>query len=96
MLYQSLLAEFWKDFKAALDQTSELTITDVIDHLDQDLEQVFFTRMRMVKLSVSVRNVSTGRLGLKLGKFGAFIGCSNYPECSYTRQINQIMKMVLI
>ena len=89
MPYQSLLAEFWKDFKAALDQTSELTITDVIDHLDQDLEQVFFTPNENGEIVRVCQKCSTGRLGLKLGKFGAFIGCSNYPECSYTRQINQ-------
>ena len=89
MPYQSLLAEFWKDFKAALDQTSELTITDVIDHLDQDLEQVFFTPNENGEIIRVCQKCSTGRLGLKLGKFGAFIGCSNYPECSYTRQINQ-------
>ena len=87
--YKALLAEFWTDFKAALDDTSELRITDVLDHLDADLEQVFFTPNENGEIVRQCQKCETGRLGLKLGKFGAFIGCSNYPECNYTRQIGQ-------
>ena len=87
--YKALLAEFWVDFKAALDETSELRITDVLDHLDADLEQVFFTPNENGEILRSCQKCENGRLGLKLGKFGAFIGCSNYPECNYTRQIGQ-------
>ena len=87
--YKALLAEFWVDFKAALDETSELRITDVLDHLDADLEQVFFTPNENGEILRQCQKCENGRLGLKLGKFGAFIGCSNYPECNYTRQIGQ-------
>ena len=88
MAYKSLLSEFWVDFKAALDDTKELRITDVLDHLDQDLEQVFFKPDENGEIARECQKCGTGRLGLKLGKYGAFIGCSNYPECSFTRQIN--------
>ena len=87
--YKALLAEFWIDFKSALDETSELRITDVLDHLDADLEQVFFTPDENGEIVRKCQKCADGRLGLKLGKFGAFIGCSNYPECNYTRQIGQ-------
>ncbi len=75
---------FWKDFKVAVDGTKELTITNVIDHLDAELGSHFFPE------GDETRKCSLcdgGRLGLKLGKFGAFIGCSNYPECKFTRPL---------
>ena len=85
--WKQLLAEFWHDFKAAIDSTSELTITNVIDVLDEDLGPHFFKKDDSGELMRSCPNCSGGRLGLRLGKFGAFIGCSNYPECKFTRQL---------
>ena len=90
MPYKRLLAEFWGDFKLALDDTKELRITDVLNHLDADLEQVFFKPDENGEIKRQCQKCQTGRLGLKLGKYGAFIGCSNYPECGFTRQINTI------
>ena len=90
MPYKALLAEFWVDFKAALDETKELRITDVLNHLDADLETVFFKPDENGEIKRECGKCQTGRLGLKLGKYGAFIGCSNYPECGFTRQINVI------
>jgi len=88
MPYKALLAEFWTDFKIALDDTKELRITDVLNHLDADLEAVFFKPGEDGEIKRDCGKCGTGRLGLKLGKYGAFIGCSNYPECGFTRQIN--------
>jgi len=85
--WKQLLAQFWRDFKAAIDSTSELTITNVIDVLDEDLGPHFFKKDDSGELMRSCPNCSGGRLGLRLGKFGAFIGCSNYPECKFTRQL---------
>ena len=85
--WKQLLAQFWRDFKAAIDSTSELTITNVIDVLDEDLGPHFFKKDESGELMRSCPNCSGGRLGLRLGKFGAFIGCSNYPECKFTRQL---------
>jgi DNA topoisomerase-1 len=85
--WKQLLAQFWRDFKTAIDSTSELTITNVIDVLDEDLGPHFFKKDDSGALMRSCPNCSGGRLGLRLGKFGAFIGCSNYPECKFTRQL---------
>jgi DNA topoisomerase-1 len=85
--WKQLLAQFWRDFKTAIDSTSELTITSVIDVLDEDLGPHFFKKDDSGTLMRSCPNCSGGRLGLRLGKFGAFIGCSNYPECKFTRQL---------
>ena len=85
--WKQLLAHFWRDFKAAIDSTSELRITNVIDVLDEDLGPHFFKKDEAGDLIRTCPNCSGGRLGLRLGKFGAFIGCSNYPECKFTRQL---------
>ena len=83
VVWKEALRQFWKDFKAAVDDTKELTITNVIDHLDAELGPHFFPADSDRKCQAC----GNGRLGLKLGKFGAFIGCSNYPECKFTRPL---------
>ncbi len=85
--WKQLLSQFWHDFKAAIDSTSELRIANVIDVLDEDLGPHFFKKDDAGELIRSCPNCSGGRLGLRLGKFGAFIGCSNYPDCKFTRQL---------
>ncbi len=90
MAWKEALKLFWGDFKAAVDGTKELTITDVIDHLDAELGVHFFPEgdeTRKCKACEKDEELEQGRLGLKLGKFGAFIGCSNYPECKFTRPL---------
>ena len=85
--WKKLLAEFWRDFKGAIDGTKELTITNVLDVLDEELGPHFFKTGDDGQLVRTCPNCDGGRLGLKLGKFGAFVGCSNYPECKFTRQL---------
>ena len=85
--WKILLERFWRDFKVAIDSTTELTITNVIDVLDEELGGHFFKKDDEGELMRSCPNCQGGRLGLRLGKFGAFIGCSNYPECKFTRQL---------
>ncbi len=86
--WQAVLEEFWKGFSAAVSATSDLKIGDVIDALDKDLGPHFFP--------VDGENGSdprncpacgSGRLGLRLGRHGAFIGCSGYPDCAFTRSL---------
>ncbi|MDC3234990.1 type I DNA topoisomerase, partial [Candidatus Puniceispirillum sp.] len=85
--WKALLTHFWNDFKAAIDSTKDLTITNVLDVIDEELGPHFFQADEDGKLKRSCPNCDIGRLGLKLGKFGAFVGCSNYPECKFTRQL---------
>ena len=85
--WKEVLRNFWCDFSIAVDGTRELTISQVLTALDADLGRHFFPNDgsdRDVRLCPVC---GAGRLSLKLGKFGAFIGCSNYPECRYTRQL---------
>ncbi len=85
--WQKVLADFWRDFSAAIDATKDLKITQVIESLDEVLGRHFFPddgSGRDARLCPACQN---GRLGLKLGKYGAFIACSNYPDCKYTRAL---------
>ena len=89
VMWKEALRLFWVDFKNAVDGTKELTITDVINHLDEELGPHFFPEehSRNCLACADNKDMETGRLGLKLGKFGAFVGCSNYPECKFTRPL---------
>ncbi|MDX1483810.1 MAG: type I DNA topoisomerase [Alphaproteobacteria bacterium] len=85
--WKSVLGNFWADFAKAVDETKGLTITQVIDALDADLGPHFFPLGDDGTDPRKCPGCSDGRLGLKLGKFGAFIGCSNYPDCKFTRKL---------
>ena len=85
--WKDALKEFWKNFKAAVEETKDLKISDVLDALDEELGPHFFVPTKENPDPRKCPTCGTGRLNLKLGKFGAFIGCSNYPECKYTRPL---------
>ncbi|MFT8676481.1 MAG: type I DNA topoisomerase [Acetobacter sp.] len=85
--WKDVLSSFWQDFSKAVADTRELTITDVLNALDKDLGPFFFPPRADGSDPRHCTSCGTGRLGLKLGRYGAFIGCSNYPECQYTRRL---------
>ena len=85
--YKEALRLFWKDFSKAVEETKGLTITEVIDALNAELEDHFFPKSKDNPTPRKCPSCGDGELGLKLGKFGAFIGCSNYPECKVTRKL---------
>ena len=85
--WKELLRNFWRDFSTAVDGTKELTITQVLQALDDDLGRHFFPNDGAGRDPRVCPVCGAGRLSLKLGKFGAFIGCSNYPNCRYTRPL---------
>lgn len=87
--WKKVLTDFWKAFHEAVDKTKDLKISDVLTALDEELGPHFFPVDENGETVRACPTCSNGRLGLKLGKFGAFIGCSNYPECKYTRQMTQ-------
>ncbi|MEE8517166.1 MAG: type I DNA topoisomerase [Alphaproteobacteria bacterium] len=85
--WKQVLGNFWTAFAAAVEGTKDLTITDVIDCLDAELGPHFFPDDGSGKDFRVCPACGSGRIGLKLGKYGAFIGCSGYPECKYTRKL---------
>ena len=87
--YKKLLRDFWTDFIAAIAETKELRITEVIDVLDEQLSPHLFPPKDDGTDPRLCPTCGTGRLGLRLGRFGAFLGCSNYPDCNFTRPLAQ-------
>ncbi len=85
--WRTVMHAFWDEFKKAVDQTSDLKISDVISALDQDLGPHFFPPREDGSDPRVCAACGNGRLGLKLGRYGSFIGCSNYPACQYTRRL---------
>lgn len=85
--WKDALRQFWTGFKSAIDGTKDLTITLVLDALDAELGPHFFPVTPENPDPRKCPSCTTGRLSLKVGKFGAFIGCSNYPDCRHTRPL---------
>src|SRR6478672_11678501 len=85
--YKDVLRDFWRDFIGAVDNIKELRITQVIDALDEMLAPHLFPPRADGTDPRKCPNCENGRIGLKLGRFGGFVGCSNYPECKFTRQL---------
>jgi DNA topoisomerase I len=87
MDWRVMMHAFWDEFSRAVDQTKDLKISDVIAALDADLGPHFFPPREDGTDPRVCAACGTGRLGLKLGRYGSFIGCSNYPACQYTRRL---------
>ncbi|CAI3927000.1 DNA topoisomerase IA (TopA) (PDB:1CY0) [Commensalibacter communis] len=85
--WKTVLRNFWDDFSKAIEQTKDLKISDVIDALDHDLGNHFFAESTDGSDPRKCPACDSGKLHLKLGRYGAFIGCTNYPECQYTRRL---------
>ncbi|PIB91552.1 type I DNA topoisomerase [Caulobacter sp. FWC2] len=85
--WKQFLRDFWKDFHAAVGEIAELRTTNVLDALNEALGPHIFPDKGDGSNPRLCPTCNVGQLSLKTGKFGAFIGCSNYPECRYTRQL---------
>jgi DNA topoisomerase I len=85
--WKEVLRDFWKDFSGAVDDIKELRVTDVLDALNEELAPLVFPQREDGSNPRICPKCGSGNLSLKLGKYGAFVGCSNYPECGYTRQL---------
>jgi DNA topoisomerase-1 len=85
--WKQLLRDFWRDFATAVDGTKDLRTTQVLDTLNDVLGPHIFPAKEDGSNPRACPTCSNGQLSLKLGKFGAFIGCSNYPECKFTRTL---------
>ena len=86
--WREVMREFWQDFVRAVEETRELRISDVAAALDRELGPHFFPDKGDGSDPRACPRCGTGRLSLRIGgNTGAFIGCSNYPECRYTRNL---------
>ncbi len=87
LMWKDVLNRFWTDFIQAIDGAKQLTILEVIEHIQKDMDAHLFPVREDGSDPHTCTDCKTGTLNLRLGKFGAFIGCSNYPECKYTRKL---------
>lgn len=85
--WKDVLRDFWNDFFSQIEDTKELRVTNVLDALNEALAPLVFPKREDGSDPRICQVCGTGNLSLKLGKYGAFVGCSNYPECNYTRQL---------
>ena len=84
--YKDVLDRFWRDFSAAIGETSELRITEVLEKINEVLEPHLFPDRGDGTDPRLCPNCGEGRLSMRTARSGgAFIGCSRYPECRYTR-----------
>jgi DNA topoisomerase-1 len=85
--YKTVLANFWRDFSAAIAETSDLRISEVLDKLDEALAPQLYPPREDGSDPRSCPLCSVGSLHLKTSRTGGFVGCSRYPDCRYTRPI---------
>lgn len=86
--WKAMLRAFWTDFNANIETVKEFKLTDVIYELNTLLGGWLFPKDDKGEINRGCPKCKEGELSLKLGKFGAFLGCSNYPDCSYTHQLS--------
>jgi len=87
MDWKIFLKKFWNDFNGNIGEVMEKPFPEVLEVLNQKFGEHIFGRDESGKLKNTCPTCKNGQLGLRLGKFGSFIGCSNYPECKHTMQI---------
>ncbi|EKF19569.1 type I DNA topoisomerase [Nitratireductor pacificus] len=87
--WKDVLRDFWADFSGHVDEIKELRVTNVLDALNEELAPLAFPSREDGSDPRVCPRCGTGQLSLKLGRHGAFVGCSNYPECGFTRQFGE-------
>ncbi len=85
--WKQVLSDFWKDFIGAVNDIKDVRVSEVLDVLDAMLGEHIYEPRADGGDPRQCPSCGTGKLNLKAGKFGAFVGCSNYPECRYTRPL---------
>ena len=89
MPWKNLMGSFWEGFYKNIEKANSTSITEVIETLDKVLEEHLFPR-KDDKDPRKCPACENGRLGLRIGKFGAFISCSNYPTCNHRKSVQNI------
>jgi len=83
-----VLSQFWEQFNINVNEVKELRTRAILDMLNESLADIIFDKDESG--SVERKCQCGGELSLKVGRFGAFIGCANYPECKFTRPLSKI------
>ena len=91
MEWKKLLGGFWVKFIKNIDAVKPLQISEVIEKIDEVLSYHLFPPREDGSDPRICPECGKGRLSIKLGKFGAFLGCSNYPECKYTKPLTDVV-----
>ncbi len=87
--YKKVLNNFWSDFSAAIAETADLRITEVLEKINEVLAPHIFPPNEDGSDSRICKKCLEGKLSMRTARSGsAFIGCSNYPECKYTRPLS--------
>ncbi|MDR1475746.1 MAG: type I DNA topoisomerase [Holosporales bacterium] len=84
LAWEAVLDKFWIEFTQVISKAQQLTITNVIDTVENDLISYVF---KDIEAEHKCPECPDGKLHLKLGKYGAFLGCSGYPECKFTKRL---------
>ena len=87
LAWKDVLRAFWSAFSVSVEEISDLRVREILDKLDEVLGPHIFPEIEGKGDPRVCPQCDDGRLSLKLGKFGAFTGCSNYPECRFTGQL---------
>ncbi len=85
--WKEVIKSFWEELSQSVEYAMSFSITEVLDNLNGKLANYLFDDgSGKIQKKCSVCN--NGELGIKLSKSGAFIGCSSYPDCKYSRPLN--------
>jgi DNA topoisomerase I len=88
--WKDVLRDFWRDFTGSVEEIKDLRVGQVLEALNEILGPHIFPTKTDGGDPRQCPNCGEGRLSLKVsGKYGAFIGCSRYPDCRFTRQLSQ-------
>lgn len=83
-----VLNDFWNGFHNNVEQTKDVTVSDVIDRLNESMKTILFKTNENGEVERTCPECKSGELSLKIGRFGSFIGCSHYPDCKYVRKLD--------
>ncbi|MEI7669430.1 MAG: type I DNA topoisomerase, partial [Pseudomonadota bacterium] len=86
--WKQVLRDWWEQFIVNVEETKKLSNPEVLAQVDELLAPYIYGNFNKEGDPRQCPNCAAGRLGLKTGKFGAFLGCSNYPECNFTKQLS--------
>ena len=86
--YKDVLRKFWENFSYSVDSTMEIRNTQILDKMNDVLGPHIFKDTGDGDPRICPK-CNEGELSLKTGKFGAFVGCTRYPECRFTRPFAQ-------